>query len=441
VDLDLLRQTLAETTSLRAQGRVVGVTGLSVRVRLAGARIGELITVGRKGEPLLAEIVGFADDEVVAMPLGEVSGIGPDDAVEGSGEGLRVPSGPALLGRVLDGFGRPIDGKPLEPGLNWVEATQRPPNALERRPIARPLVTGVRVVDGFLTLGVGQRVGLFAGSGVGKSTLLGCIARGLPKEVVVVVALVGERGREVKEFIDECLGDALGRAVLVVATSDAPALERMKAAETATAIAEGFRDRGHDVMLLVDSVTRYARALREVGLASGEPPARRGYPPTVFAALPRLLERGGQGARGSITGLYTVLVEGGDMDEPISDEVRGILDGHIVLSRAVAERGTYPAVDVPASLSRVMRRCVDTEHDAAAAHARKLIAAYESRRDLIAMGAYEKGGDAWVDKAILASAELKRFLEQSPHEHSPIEETKRQLAAIKIRTPVAAERL
>jgi FliI/YscN family ATPase len=284
-------------------------------------------------------------------------------------------------------------------------------------------------LDGLLTFGVGQRVGLFAGSGVGKSTLLGSIARGASADVVVV-ALVGERGREVREFIDDCLGDALGRAVLVVATSDAPALERLKAAETATAIAEGFRDEGRGVLLLVDSVTRYARALREIGLAAGEPPARRGYPPTVFAALPRLLERGGQASKGSITGLYTVLVEGSDLDEPIADEVRGILDGHVVLSRAIAERGMFPAVDVGASISRVMPRCIDAEHAEAARQVRRLLLAYESRRDLIALGAYEKGSEPFVDRALQALPELERLLVQAPTEPSPWSETQNRLVAL-----------
>jgi ATP synthase in type III secretion protein N len=387
------------------------------------------VHVVRRGAPLAAQVVGFHQGEVVAMPLGELSGVGPDDTVIGTGEGLQVPTGASLLGRVLDGFGRPLDARPLPAAVQWVSVDGKAPSALTRRPVDKILPTGVRVVDGLLTLGEGQRVGLFAGSGVGKSTLLGCIARGAQADVVVV-ALVGERGREVKEFIDDCLGETLSRAVLVVATSDAPALERLKAAETATAIAESFRDQGKSVLLLVDSVTRYARALREVGLAAGEPPARRGYPPTVFAALPRLLERSGQGSEGSITALYTVLVEGSDMEEPIADEVRGILDGHIVLSRAVAERGTYPAVDVGASLSRVMKRCVTEPHERAAQTVRKLLAAYEGRRDLIAMGAYTKGGDVWVDRAIAALPELTQFLEQSPQEISSLEATNQALSRI-----------
>lgn len=429
VDLDALRQQLAQTASLKSHGRVRGVTGLSVRIALSGARVSDLVSIQRRGEPLLAQIVGFQDGDAVAMPLGDLAGVGPDDPVESAGEGLMVPTGEALLGRVLDGFGRPMDGKPLQEPLRLRPVEARPPSALDRLPVNEAMQTGVRVLDALLTFGVGQRVGLFAGSGVGKSTLLGCIARGASADVVVV-ALVGERGREVKEFIDDSLGEGLSRSVLVVATSDAPALERLKAAETATAIAEGFREQGKSVLLLVDSVTRYARALREVGLAAGEPPARRGYPPTVFAALPRLLERSGQGKIGSITGLYTVLVEGGDMDEPIADEVRGILDGHVVLSREIAERGTYPAVDVGASLSRVMKRCVPEQHDTAAMTVRKLLAAYESRRDLIAMGAYAKGGDVWVDRAIEAMPKLRALLEQTPAERSELSESRRMLSEL-----------
>lgn len=429
MDLDVLRRQLSETSSLEARGRVTAVTGLTLRLALPGARVGDVVRVTRRGAPLLAEVVGFERGDVVAMPLGELHGVGPDDVVESRGEGLLVPTGAGLLGRVLDGFGRPIDGSALPRDVVTRPAQQRPPGPLERRPVDRPLATGVRVLDALITFGVGQRVGVFAGSGVGKSTLLGSIARGVDADVVVV-ALVGERGREVKEFIDECLGEGLSRSVLVVATSDAPALERLKAAETATAIAEAFRDEGKNVMLLVDSVTRYARALREVGLAAGEPPARRGYPPTVFAALPRLLERGGQGATGSITGLYTVLVEGGDMDEPIADEVRGILDGHVVLSRAIAERGHYPAVDVGASLSRVMARCVDREHAEGAGRVRQLLAAYESRRDMIALGAYKKGSEPQVDRAIAALPELEALLRQGADERAASTDTRTRLLGL-----------
>ncbi len=409
-----LREQLASATSLQAAGRVVSVVGLSLRVTLPSARIGDLLQIERRGEPLPAEIVGFDDAGAIAMPLGDLTGVGPDDPVRSTGAPLTVPAGPGLLGRVLNGFGRPLDEQPLPThGLRWVPSKAAPPPALRRRPVQRRLATGVRVMDALMTVGEGQRVGLFAGSGVGKSTLLGSLARGVEADVVVV-ALVGERGREVGEFLKDSLGEALSRSVVVVATSDAPALERLTAAQTATAIAEHFRDAGQRVMLMVDSITRFARAQREVGLAAGEPPARRGYPPSVFAALPQLLERTGQGPNGSITALYTVLVEGGDMDEPIADEVRGILDGHIVLDRELAGRGWYPAVAVNQSLSRVMPRCATSEHLAAAATLRRLLAAFESKRDLIALGAYKKGGDRDVDQALAAMPAIKELLLQPP---------------------------
>ena len=291
------------------------------------------------------------------------------------------------------------------------------------------MATGVRVLDALLTLGEGQRVGLFAGSGVGKSTLLGAVTRGTEADVVVV-ALVGERGREVGEFLDHALGEA-GRkkSVVVVATSDVSALERLRAAGVATAYAEYFRDQGAKVMLLVDSVTRYARAAREVGLAAGEPPARRGYPPSVFASLPRLLERSGQGPRGSITAIYTVLVEGGDMDEPVADEVRGVLDGHVVLDRAIAARGRYPAVDVTVSLSRVMDQVVAPEHKAAAAKLRRLVGVYEAKRDLVLLGAYAKGTDKDLDEALAKMPKIEELLRQSPADRVAFADAVAQLQA------------
>jgi type III secretion protein N (ATPase) len=311
-----------------------------------------------------------------------------------------------------------------------VPVARTPEPALARRPVSKPLATRVRVHDGLLTLGEGQRVGLFAGSGVGKSTLLGAVARGTEADVVVV-ALVGERGREVGEFLEHSLGEAgLARSVVVVATSDVAALERLRAAQVATAYAEHFRDQGKRVMLLVDSITRFARAQREVGLAAGEPPARRGYPPSVFAMLPRLLERSGQGSRGSITAIYTVLVEGGDMDEPIADEVRGILDGHVVLDRAIASRGRYPAVDPTVSLSRVMDAIVSTEHRDAARRLRALVGHYEAKRDLVMLGAYVKGSDKQLDEAIARMPKIEQFLAQSPHDRVALEDTVTMLSRI-----------
>ncbi len=414
MDADALRARLAATPTLRATGRVVGVTGLAVRFALPGVRVGDVVHIRRRGEPLACEVVGFAEGEAVAMPLGALVGVGPDDVVEATGGAFTVRASDALLGRVVDGLGRPIDGGPSLESGEPVPVDRDPPLALARRPVDRPIATGVRVLDGLLTLGEGQRVGLFAGSGVGKSTLLGAIARGVEADVVVV-ALVGERGREVSEFLEHSLGaEGRARSVVVVATSDVAALERLRAAQVATAYAEYFRDQGKRVMLLCDSVTRFARAQREVGLAAGEPPARRGYPPSVFAMLPRLLERSGQGERGSITAIYTVLVEGGDMDEPIADEVRGVLDGHVVLDRGIAARGRYPAVDVTVSLSRVMDAVVSKEHRAAARRLRAMLGVYESKRDLVTLGAYAKGSDRELDEAIARMPKIEQFLKQDP---------------------------
>jgi type III secretion protein N (ATPase) len=427
VDFEKIKARLSATTTVLAVGRVRAVTGLSVRASLPGARIGDVVVIRRKGDPLPAEIVGFDAGEAVVMPLGGLSGVGPDDAVESTGAPLEVRASEALLGRVVDGLGRPIDGGSAPEG-STVPVDRSPPAALGRRPVDRPLPTGVKVIDGLLTLGEGQRIGLFAGSGVGKSTLLGAIARGTAADVVVV-ALVGERGREVGEFLEHSLGpEGRKKSVVVVATSDAPALERLRAAQVATAYAEHFRDRGKKVMLLVDSVTRFARAQREVGLAAGEPPARRGYPPSVFAMLPRLLERSGQGERGSITAVYTVLVEGGDMDEPIADEVRGIVDGHVVLDRAIAARGRYPAVDVTVSLSRVMSSIVDRGHGEAARRMREVVALYESKRDLILLGAYAKGTDRELDRAIELMPGIEAFLQQGAGDVVPFEESVKKLA-------------
>lgn len=428
--IDELRAKLAGTSTLKTSGHVVSVTGLRLRFRMPGVRVGDVVVVKRRGAPLSCEVVGFDGGEAVAMALGELSGVGPDDEVESTGGGLLVHASDALLGRVVDGLGRPVDGKgPIENG-EIVPVDRRPVAALSRRPVDTTLATGIRVIDGLLTVGEGQRVGLFAGSGVGKSTLLGAIARGSAADIVVV-ALVGERGREVGEFLDGCLGEAgRSKSVVVVATSDAPALERLRAAEVATAYAEHFRDRGKRVLLLVDSVTRVARAQREVGLAAGEPPARRGYPPSVFAMLPRLLERSGQGERGSITAVYTVLVEGGDMDEPIADEVRGILDGHIVLDRVLAGRGRYPAIDVNGSISRVMDAIVTEPHRDAARRMRAALAIYEAKRDLVMLGAYVKGTDRELDDAIARMPKIEAFLRQSPKESVLVDDTVAMLRKI-----------
>jgi type III secretion protein N (ATPase) len=379
---------------------------------------------------LQAEVVGFRGDEAVLMPLGETTGIGPDSPVTPTGRPFSVGVSEALLGRVLDGLGHPSDSAgPVAGAQTW--AVERPaPSPLARRRISRPLAFGVRAIDGLLTVGEGQRVGLFAGSGVGKSTLMGQIARQTDADVIVI-ALSGERGREVLDFLDDALGPAgRARSVVVAATSDAPSLVRLKSAFVATAIAEWFREQGRRVLFMLDSLTRVARAQREVGLAAGEPAVRQGYPPSVFAMLPRLLERTGNDGRGSITALYTVLVAGGDMDEPIADEVRAILDGHIVLAREIAARNRWPAVDVLPSLSRLMNTIADPEHRAAAGRVRDLLAAYERQRDLILLGAYQAGSDARTDEAIARIQAIEAFLRQGTDEAAAFEETRRRLLAL-----------
>lgn len=407
------RARVASANPLPLRGRVTAVTGLVVEAVLPEARLGDVVQIRRPGgEPLSAEVVGIREARAVLLPLGEPTAIGLDADVLALGRPLAVRVGEALRGRVLDGLGRPVDGKPLPPGLDEWPVDAPAPSPLSRRRITRPMELGIRAIDGPLTIGEGQRVGLFAGAGVGKSTLLGQIARGSRCDVAVV-GLVGERGREVGEFLDGCLGpEGLRRSVVVVATSDAPALLRLKAAHVATSIAEWFASRGANVLLLLDSVTRYARARREVGLAAGEPPARQGYPPSVFQALPRLLERAGMRERGSITAVYTVLVAGGDMEEPIADEVRGILDGHVVLDRKLAAAGRFPAIDVLQSVSRVMPAVTTGEHRAAAGRLRELLAAWERNRDLISLGAYRAGSDALTDAAIARMPAIEAFLRQ-----------------------------
>jgi ATP synthase in type III secretion protein N len=415
VHTDALIEALGRAEPIRVRGRVRAVRGMALHATVPGTRVGELVRIHRRdAPPLEAEVVGFAEDDATLLPLGRADGVGPDDPVEPTRRALAIPCSEALLGRVVDGLGRPMDGGPPIAGAAW-DVTRPPPDAMARPRIERALPLGIRAIDGLLTVGEGQRVGLFAGSGVGKSTLLAQIARQARADVFVA-CLVGERGREVREFVEDALGpEGRSRGVVVAATSDAPALVRLKSAHVATAIAEWFRDRGRRVVLLMDSVTRFARAGREVGLAAGEPPARRGYPPSVLAALPPLLERSGPAPGGTITAFYTVLVEGGDMDEPIADEVRGILDGHIVLDRALAARGRWPAIDVLQSVSRVMDAVVSPDHAAAARRFREHLAAYEAKRDLVLLGAYEKGGDPRLDDALVRIDGMEAFLRQPPH--------------------------
>ncbi len=421
---------LEQADAAQVEGRVRSLVGLGIRAAIPGVRVGEMVEIIRRNAPPLpAKVVGFQLDDAMLMPLGEGAGIGPDDPVRPTGQPLSIRGGPSLLGRVLDGLGEPIDGGPPIEGAPW-RVHRPPPSPMTRPRITRPLKLGIRALDGLCTVGEGQRVGLFAGSGVGKSTLMGQIARQAEADVFVV-CLVGERGREVREFIEDSLGEeGRRRAVVVCATSDAPALVRQESAHVATAIAEWFRDQGKRVVLMMDSVTRFARAGREVGLAAGEPPARRGYPPSVFAALPSLLERSGMSDKGSITAFYTVLVAGGDMDEPIADEVRGILDGHIILDRQLGARGRWPAIDVLLSLSRVMDAVSTEDHQKAAQIMRGHLAIYEEKRDLISLGAYKKGSDRRVDAAIARNDAIENFLRQRKDETSPFDETVTQLVRL-----------
>ncbi len=407
-------------------GTVTAVVGLLCRGRCAGVTVGELVRIARGDDDLLAEVVGFRDGEVVLLPLGELHGIAPGAAITATGSPLTFPCGPAVLGRVLDGLGRPIDGDAVDAPPWPVERAAPSPST--RPPISRPLATGVRAVDGFLTLGEGQRVGVFAAAGVGKSTLLSQLARTADADVIVL-GLVGERGRELGDWL-AALGPSRSRTVVVCATSDAPSLVRVRAASTATAVAEHFRDRGARVLLVVDSLTRVARAQREVGLSAGEPPARHGYPPSVFALLPRLIERTGTAPTGSITAIYAVLVAGDDLDEPIADEVRGIVDGHIVLDRRLAQRGHFPPIDILASVSRLFQRLAPASQRDAAVRVRRWLARYEDQRDLIHIGAYKAGTDRALDEAIARQPAIERFLQQGSDEVATIDETRAVLEGI-----------
>ncbi len=427
--IEHLIQRLDYIDTVKVHGRVAEVVGLlieSIGPRSAIGDICQILPPGNEASQLV-EVVGFRGDRVLSMALGEMQGISPGSDIVSTGEQLSVEVCDGLLSRILDGLGKPMDGRgPIPPGIKR-SIYAPPPNPLERTRIQKAISTGIRVIDALITLGNGQRMGIFAGSGVGKSTLLGMIARNTSADVNVI-ALVGERGREVREFLEKDLGEeGLKRSVVVVATSEQPALIRVKASLVATTIAEYFRDKGLNVMLMMDSLTRVAMALREIGLTIGEPPTTRGYTPSVFAFLPKLLERAGTSRRGSITGLYTVLVEGDDMNEPIADASRAILDGHIVLSRRLASAGHYPAIDVLESISRVMPEVTTPEQRQAASKLLDTLATYQEAEDLINIGAYVKGSNPKVDYSIKKIGAIQRFLRQSVEEKSDFRESVEQL--------------
>lgn len=412
-------------------GKVLKVIGLVIEAQVQGVSIGELCAIDHpSGDSVLAEVVGFREKQVLLMPLTTTQGIRPGARIFATGKPIQVGVGPGLLGRVLDGLGNPIDGKgPLIVDDHY-PIDQDPPNPIERPRINDRLAMGVRVIDGLLTVGKGQRIGIFSGSGVGKSTLMGMLARNCESDINVI-ALIGERGREVKDFIEESLGDeGLKRSVVIAATSDQAPLIRLKGALLGTSIAEYFRDQGNDVLFMMDSVTRFAMAQREIGLATGEPPTTKGYTPSVFAMLPRLMERAGMAKTGSITGIYTVLVEGDDTDEPIADSARSILDGHIILSRAIAAKNHYPCIDVNMSISRLFSHLSDDDHVKLAGKLREILAQYSEAEDLINIGAYVSGSNPKIDEAINKIDRVNDFLKQSTHESISFEDTLQKLRTI-----------
>lgn len=424
ISLDKYQKLLDSRSFVRYSGKVTKVVGLTIESEGPETHIGALChIISHNDRTVLAEVVGFKEKHVLLMPIGDMSGIGPGNLVVAADSDLEVGVGQNLLGRVLDGLGNPMDGKGPLDIEKYYPVSNMPPNPMTRPRINQVLPLGVKCLDGLLTVGKGQRMGIFAGSGVGKSTLLGMIARNT-KADINVIALIGERGREVRDFLERDLGDeGLKRSVVVIATSDQPALIRLKGALVATAIAEYFRDCGNDVLLLMDSLTRFSMAQREIGLAVGEPPVTRGYTPSVYAAMPKLLERSGTSSKGSITGLYSVLVDGDDMNEPITDTARGILDGHIVLSRQLAHRNHYPAIDVLASISRVMTDIVDNGHKAGASELRRNLAIYRDAEDLINVGAYVKGSNPDIDLSIKLNKGINKFLTQNTTDRFSYSET------------------
>ncbi|MEZ6184844.1 MAG: FliI/YscN family ATPase [Planctomycetota bacterium] len=425
-----IRRWLERSQLVRLEGRVAKVAGLVVEVTGLPVPVGTLCNVRSGGKNYPAEVIGFSEGRARLMALHEIEGLAPGDPVAPQSGAVTAPVGYEVLGRVLNGYGEPMDGKgPLIPSAR-VPVLRAPPTPMERQLIQHPLTTGVRALDGLTTFGCGQRVGIFAGSGVGKSMLLGEIVRNSDAEVAVI-GLIGERGREVREFLEHTLGpEGLAKSVIVAATSDTPPLQRLRGAYVATAIAEWYRDQGKNVLLVMDSVTRFAFAVREIGLAAGEPPTTRGYPPSLYTQLPKLVERMGTGAQGSITALLTVLVEGDDLQDPVADVVRGLLDGHVVLSRRMADRAHYPAIDVLASVSRVFNQVTTPEHRAAAQRLREQLSVYETSRDLIEVGAYRAGTNPVLDLAIKNRPAVLRFLQQQSGETTPLAQSIDSLTAL-----------
>lgn len=430
MDIEQLIDVIETTDTYKHYGKVLRLVGLTIESLGPLAKMGEICLIhtdSPNSQPILAEVVGFNKEKVMLMPYTEVSEISPGCLVEATSEALTIKVGSSLIGSTVNALGENLDLSPLPKGLQNVTTEKYPPNPLKRQVIDRPIQVGIRAIDALLTVGKGQRVGIFAGSGVGKSTLLGMIARNSNADLNVI-ALIGERGREVRDFIEHDLGEeGLKKSIVVVATSDQPALMRIKGAYTATAICEYFRDLGYDVNLLMDSVTRVAMAQREVGLAVGEPPTTKGYTPSVFAMLPKLLERTGTNEHGTITAFYTVLVDGDDMNEPIADAVRGILDGHFILDRRLAEAGQFPAINVLKSVSRLMNHIVDKNHLEAAKQMRNMLAIYEENSELIQIGAYKHGTNENIDKAIAFHPLIQQFLKQEINEKAPFEQSVAQM--------------